>query len=145
MDARTALKNYTTTMVNTYGPDYWEHWTEDDRETFNILASRARRFNDNRQRAINPDTPFLRLMMGNKRDPEYATEQQKIKAWKALTARAGSGVVGKLREERLYDGVQPKRRRVKGAKVEAAPAAPKFNPDDVDSNSIFAYLMGNTN
>ena len=39
MDARTALKNYTNAMTREYGPCYWEHWTEDDRETFEILKT----------------------------------------------------------------------------------------------------------
>lgn len=144
MDDRTALKNYTGTLVKTYGPNYWEHWTEDDKETFNILSSRANNAMRARQRAINPDTQIRRTILGVKRDPEYANEQQKIKMWNALKERAGSGIVGTLSPETgLYTGAQPKRRKIKGGKpsTPAAPAAPKFNPDDVDSKSIFAYLM----
>lgn len=140
MDARTALKKYNETMIKTYGFDYTEHWSPDDKATFEILASNARKEVANRQRSIRPNTSFLRVFMAGKRDPEYANEQAKILAWNELVAKSGTGVVGKLAPKSgLYDGAQPKKRRIKR---EAAPVAPTIAADDVDSSNIMAYLLG---
>lgn len=135
MDDRTALKNYDATMIKTYGVNYVEHWTDDDRETFEILARKARKVTDTRQRAINPDTSFLRVFMAGKRDPEYVTEQEKVKAWNALVKRAGTGVKGKLASKKRSTPVQ-------SAPIVAPVVKAAIAPDDVDSTNILAYLLG---
>lgn len=142
MDARTALKNYTTAMVREYGPNYWEHWTEDDQETFEILARKAT--------VVRPDdTPFLRKFKGHKIDAVAKTPAERKQAWSAVSATANekSRIVGTLSPQTgLYDGAQPKRRRIKTERKPLAPAVvetpskPVFSPDDVDSTNIYAYL-----
>lgn len=59
MGAREALKNYHATMVRMYGENYTDHWTEDDKTTFEILARRARKVVGNMLIRLNDNTPFL--------------------------------------------------------------------------------------
>lgn len=102
MNARDALKNYHNRMVAQYGPDYVEHWSQDDKETFEILARRARKA----MRSQTGGTSFLKVFMSGKREPQYTTWQDRQAAWKAFTDRHGKpGYRGKLSPEKnLYAG-----------------------------------------
>lgn len=144
ISARDALKNFNNYMIKMYGANYVEHWTTEDRKTFEILARRARKAQMAQHNAGREDTSFLRVMMNGKRDPEYASEQAKIEAWNALRDHNGTtGVVGTLSPTSgLYDGVQPRKRRIKGTPAPAAPVAPRIDPEDVDSSNIMQYLLG---
>lgn len=95
MDARTALKNYTRTMVKTYGPNYWENWTEDDRETFNTLVARARKVVAIRLIAQNDNTPFLSRLRGHK-VAGITDHKERAAAWQAHEDKHGTGIQGTL-------------------------------------------------
>lgn len=162
MDARTALKNYTRMMIKTYGDDYWEYWTEDDKETFNILAARVRPEITpiDKDKRSNFTRRFLGMRVGGVERPAERKE-----AWTeaARTANEKSRIKGVLGPDKgLYKGTQPKRRRtreelsmVAGASIKVGdgkrktrkpkeeivrPVEPQFAPDDVDSQNIYVYL-----
>lgn len=148
MDARTALKNYTTIMIKTYGAEYWEHWTEDDKETFNILARRVRpEITENRKE---DRSVFMRRFLGIRvGGVERATERKE--AWKeaASAAASGSRITGILAPEgtstnRWYDRKTGQTNSKKNQEVKAETVINRSGiaPDDVDSQNIARYLMG---
>lgn len=145
MNARTALKNYTSMMVKTYGDNYWEHWTEDDKETFNILSARVRP-------EITPVDPnnrsnfmsrFLGIRVGGVERPADRKE-----AWTeaARTAGVGSKIKGTLSPQSgLYDGAQPKRRKLKkGAKISIPDAVVETSHAPMVDKDSEEYITGVT-
>lgn len=145
MDARTALKNYTTMMIKTYGAEYWEHWTEDDKETFNILAARVRPEitpNDKDKRS-NFMKRFLGIRVGG---VERAPERKEAWDAAARTAAPGSKIKGTLSPQSgLYDGAQPKRRKLKkGAKISIPDAVVETSHAPMVDKDSEEYVTGVT-
>lgn len=143
MDARTALKNYTNVMIKTYGANYWESWTEDDKETFNILARRVRPeiTSNNPENRSNFMRRFLGIRVGGVDKPTERKEE-----WKkaAETAASGSRIKGKLSPQGTHAN-KPKRGRKAapaGPTVEETINASGIDKRDVDSTNIMAYLLG---
>lgn len=139
MNARQALINFHNHMVKTYGENYRDVWTEDDKITSETLERNASKAVTIRLISTKADTPIIRRIRGHQPEPLAVSAQERQEAWQALANKHGSGIIGKLSPIRNpYTGYiyEP-------PEYANAVAAPKFEPADVDSTNIFAYLMGN--
>lgn len=97
MDARTALKKYADTMIKLYGANYVEHWTMDDRETFDILARKARAEMDKPIPKNWERSAYLRRVLGVRDDVKKVNTADRMAAWTEHVAKYGNGVSGTLR------------------------------------------------
>lgn len=141
MKASEALKNFHAYMIKTYGEKYTDHWTRDDRETYEILASKVR------IEMLSPESAgrssFLNVFMTGKREPEYTRPADRRAAWERLVARAGTQVVGKLSKPDTYGTKHAEKvaaRRAKEQAKEQREAVAKLD-QDIDSSNIMAYLL----
>src|SRR5690242_3230993 len=96
MNARDALKNYTRFMIKTYGANYVEHWSTDDRETFDILARKARAEMDAPTPKNWESSAYLRRVLGIRSEHKLNVSARES-AWTEHVTKHGNGVSGVLR------------------------------------------------
>lgn len=101
MNARTALQNYARTMTKLYGSDFMEHMSTDDRETFDILARRARVEMDKPSPKNWERSAYLRRVLGIRTEPKKTYAADRFDAWTKHVTEHGNGISGVLR--RSYD------------------------------------------
>jgi hypothetical protein len=108
MNARLALKRYNDTMVKLYGVNYTERWTEDDRETFEILARNAAAEIKAADGIVEPNwkrSAHLRRVLGIRTDVKVDAAARKA-AWHDHVTQYGNGVSGLFRRTRdQYDNI----------------------------------------
>lgn len=101
MNARQALVNFHNHMVNLYGEEYREVWTEDDKLTAEILERRASKA------TYREETNFLRRFKGHRIESEFIAPAERKAAWDALVKKNGTGIVGRLKKKNVYASAAP--------------------------------------
>lgn len=147
MDARTALKNYATRMRTLYGPDFMDHLSEDDRETFEILSRRARKAISVRLIATTPETGIIRQIKGHR--PEGVIDPaSRAQAWKDHEKKYGKvGYTGRLSPARnIYDGafVESRPAHTTGGAYPVASGSADMGSNPADRYDSQDYITGVT-